>query len=184
MKLIRKLIERLKDQQGVTLVELLAVIVILGIIAAIGIPALMDSREQAQRETFNTNAKIMTEAAKRKLLMGQKYAGSDVTDDDKEFNLEELITEANIGHGTIDETTPDGEGEEAGSATAFVDSDDSQGYYELDVATGTVTFNEAGEEEAVEEQGNEEENTDELQDDENSGQSLNVEREQPAQSRP
>ena len=37
---MKKLVKRLKDQKGMTLVELLAVIVILGIIAAIAIPSI------------------------------------------------------------------------------------------------------------------------------------------------
>lgn len=180
MKLLRKLAEILKDQRGVTLIELLAVIVILGIIAAIGVPALMDSRDKAQQETYNTNAKIMTEAAKRKILMGEAYVDS-VSDDDKEFNLEELLSEASVAYGIVNEAAPldeeegseDEETVELGNAFAFVDeNDESKGTYDLDVTEGVVVYNPEGgieEEEEVEEAGAEE-----IFDD---GQSLDVERE-------
>jgi len=175
MKLLRKLAEMVRDQRGVTLIELLAVIVILGIIAAIGIPALMDSREKAQQETFNTNAQIMTEAAKRKMLMGEKYT-NEVEEPEKEFNLGELLEEANIASGEPSEV--DGEStdeEDLGTATAFVDeNDESKGTYELNVADGTVVYNPEG---GTEEEADADSDEAESQDFSDDGQPLDVERE-------
>lgn len=184
MKLLRKLAEMVRDQRGVTLIELLAVIVILGIIAAIGVPALMDSRDKAQQETYNTNAKIMTEAAKRKILMGETYMDS-VSEDDKEFNLEELLTEASIAYGSVTEATPleDEEGEEGGdeeivelgNAFAFVDeNDESKGTYDLNVTEGTVVYNPEGGIEEEEEETTDEVDAESITDD---GQTFDVERE-------
>ncbi|MGB8955844.1 MAG: prepilin-type N-terminal cleavage/methylation domain-containing protein [Tumebacillaceae bacterium] len=89
---------RWKEERGVTLIELLAVIVILGIIAAIGVPAILNSRENAQIVTYKSNAKILEEAAKRKLLAGEEYTSGtgDLADPDHQFNLTELLEEVGI----------------------------------------------------------------------------------------
>ena len=89
---------RWKEERGVTLIELLAVIVILGIIAAIGVPAILNSRENAQIATYKSNAKILEEAAKRKLLAGEVYTSGtgDLADPDHQFNLNELLQDVGI----------------------------------------------------------------------------------------
>ncbi|MGD8188809.1 prepilin-type N-terminal cleavage/methylation domain-containing protein [Brevibacillus ginsengisoli] len=54
-----------KDEKGLTLIELLAVIVILGIIAAIAIPAITGITNNTKKEAHKANAHQMVEAAKQ-----------------------------------------------------------------------------------------------------------------------
>ena len=98
MKLIRRLFQQLKAERGVTLIELLAVIIILGIIAAIGVPAILNSRENAQIATYKSNADILEETAKRKILNGEVYTSGtgSLADDEEKFNLTELLEEVGI----------------------------------------------------------------------------------------
>jgi type II secretion system protein G len=44
-----------KNQKGFTLIEVLLIVVILGIIAAIAIPRLMESKAEAQKQTCRAN---------------------------------------------------------------------------------------------------------------------------------
>ena len=57
------LIRRMTNEKGLTLIELLAVIVILGIIAAIAIPAIGGLIDDQKKNAFVANALTMKEAA-------------------------------------------------------------------------------------------------------------------------
>lgn len=61
----------LKNERGVTLIELLAVIVILGIIAAIAIPAVMSNFDNAKKNADAQTSSIVKEAVQRLLLDDQ-----------------------------------------------------------------------------------------------------------------
>ncbi|MGL6228537.1 MAG: type II secretion system protein, partial [Culicoidibacterales bacterium] len=54
----------IKNQKGITLVELLAVMVIVGIIAAISIPAIGNLIENTRKDAYIATAKNMQEAAR------------------------------------------------------------------------------------------------------------------------
>jgi type IV pilus assembly protein PilA len=126
MALIRKLIQRIKDQKGVTLIELLAVIIILGIIAAIGIPAIVNSRSDAEEATRTTNAKLIEEAVKKHLLFGETY-DADATGaagDSTTFSIREIATELQIsnlgaesGAGEVSVPVNNGQGDAVGTYT-------------------------------------------------------------------
>jgi prepilin-type N-terminal cleavage/methylation domain-containing protein len=58
----------LKNQRGVTLIELLAVIIILGIIAAIAVPAVISNFSDAKKNSDAQTEKIIKEAVQRYLL--------------------------------------------------------------------------------------------------------------------
>ncbi|TSI07704.1 type II secretion system protein [Lysinibacillus sp. BW-2-10] len=54
----------LRNEKGITLIELLAVIVILGIIAAIAVPAIGNMIENSKKDAHIANARAMIEAAR------------------------------------------------------------------------------------------------------------------------
>lgn len=59
----------LKNQRGVTLIELLGVIVILGILAVIAVPAVMNQIDEAEVAANDTNLVIISDALERALIM-------------------------------------------------------------------------------------------------------------------
>jgi type IV pilus assembly protein PilA len=62
--MLQKLKKRIKNQRGMTLVELLAVIVILGIISAIAIPSIGKVIENSKRDAIRADAIQVLNAAK------------------------------------------------------------------------------------------------------------------------
>lgn len=62
--MVNKLRKMLKSEKGFTLVELLAVIVILGIIAAIAVPAIGKVIDNSKKDAHIANAKMIYEAAR------------------------------------------------------------------------------------------------------------------------
>ena len=71
--------KKMKDQRGLTLVELLAVVVILGIISAIAVPSISGLIDNSKKDAHVANAQQMVNAAKlavtadQDLLEGTKY---------------------------------------------------------------------------------------------------------------
>ena len=64
----------LKNQKGLTLVELLAVIVILGIIAAIAVPAIANIIDNSRKDAHVANAEALYDAA-RLAMIGEDISG-------------------------------------------------------------------------------------------------------------
>ena len=62
--MLKKMGNRLKDQRGLTLIELLAVIVILGIIAAIAVPSINNIIQKSKEDAVKADAIAVLNAAK------------------------------------------------------------------------------------------------------------------------
>lgn len=78
-----------KNQKGLTLVELLAVIVILGILAAIAVPSIGGIIDNSKKDAHIANAKQMVSAARMAVAGGESF--ETVNTDKKGYTLKSLI---------------------------------------------------------------------------------------------
>jgi type IV pilus assembly protein PilA len=75
---IKKMLTRKKNQKGFTLVELLIVVVILGILAAVAIPRFLTTRDQAQYRTCQANMSAINSAVEEYCFQNSIVAGAAV----------------------------------------------------------------------------------------------------------
>jgi len=78
--MLRKLRERIQsEEKGFTLIELLVVILIIGILAAIAIPAFLGQRQKAKDSEAKSAVRTAASAAKSYFTDSQSYVGMSTT---------------------------------------------------------------------------------------------------------
>jgi len=108
--MVNKLRKMMRNEKGFTLVELLAVIVILGIIAAIAVPSIAGIIDNSKKDAHRATAMQMIEGARLALASGMEPNGN-------QYTLDELVDK-----GFIESVPVDPEGASSGDKYHDTDS--------------------------------------------------------------
>jgi type IV pilus assembly protein PilA len=132
--MLQKMKKRLKNQRGMTLVELLAVIVILGIISAIAIPSIGGLINNTKKDAHIANAQQIANAAKLKI----NSDGTTIDTTGKNILLSTLISEGYLDN--IKDPSSDNDYDTDNTSVTIIKNDTKIVYRVKLAASATVSY--------------------------------------------